>query len=69
MYYKIEDLGRYNDLYSADFAATTHSRAADKRVLAHVYDNTDPAKLIAVRYYYPSGKISTQYAYSNTVLQ
>lgn len=69
MYYELEGLGRYNNLYSADFAATTHCRASDKRVSACVYEENDPHRFVAVRFYFPSGKIITQYAFSNTVLQ
>lgn len=69
MYYELEDLGRYYTLYSADFAATTHCRAFYKRVIGYVYEENDPDKFVAVRFYFPSGKISTQYAYSDTVLK
>lgn len=69
MYYELEGLGRYDNLYSADFAAITHCRAYYKRVIGYAYEESDPDRFIAVRFYFPSGKIITQYAFSNTVLK
>lgn len=69
MYYELEGLGRYHTLYSADFSAITHCRAYYKRVTCCVYEGNDPDRLIAVRFYFPTGTIITQYAVSNTVLK
>ena len=69
MYYELDGLGRYNTLYSADFAAITHCRAYYTRVTGCVYEEGDPDRFIAVRFYFPSGKIITQYAFSDTVLK
>lgn len=59
MVYNIEGIGTYSNSYSADFAAKTHARAANKSVLMYVYEDDDKHNFVAVRYYYPSGKVTT----------
>lgn len=43
--------------------------AAVVSFIGECYEENDPHRFLAVRFYFPSGKIITQYAFSNTVLQ
>ena len=68
MVYKVDEIGTYYNKYSADFAAKTHAKASNSKVVIDVYNDNAPEKLVAVLSHYPNGSVKTKRISDEVVL-
>ena len=68
MVYRVDEIGTYYNKYSADFAAKTHAKASNSKVVIDVYNDSTSEKLVAVLSHYPNGSAKTKRISDEVVL-